>query len=381
MMNSEHSLYAPSSSERWLRCPGSVIVCQELEDESGDEANEGTYLHQKAEVCARYGISPFDLIGETVTLGEKPYEFSYDNALWLDIGLSWLEDRIRDADYVSFEEKIPTFFDQFGSTDVAAYNVLNKELTIFDWKFGYYGIRTKDNTQLGIYTVGHIKKLNDNGFHVHKVTLAICQPKIDHQVEEETYESLEWFYNLREQAEAVYGSNKLVAGAEQCMFCPAKFFCTEYRNHVMELIDLMVDNAGKHQNLSDEDVQKVIVNKKLITDFLKRVEEEALHRLDSGVEFKEIDLVTGKKPAAEWTKGEGEIVSHFTENTTLRESELFNLTLKTPAQVLALLGKAQPDKVKLVADISVRGKTPKRVVPRFGKGERTGSVADMFNDF
>jgi hypothetical protein len=380
MTNSEHAKYAPSSSERWLKCPGSIGLSEKIENEDSDESTEGSYLHSKAEICARYGLDPFSLVGEEAPLASKTHVFSYENALWLDIGLSWLED-LKDDSEIRYEEKINTFLDQFGSPDIVIYRYSTKHLVVFDWKFGYYGVRAKDNTQLGLYAVGHLNRLKQEGLDVEKVTLAICQPKIDHNVEEETYEDLDFFSELEGKAEKVYGSEEIKAGAEQCMFCPAKFICPDYRDHVMELIDFMVENFGKYKNLSNEDLEKTLVNKKLITDFLKNAEEEALHRLESGVSFEEIDLVVGKKPAAEWTKDEGEIVSYFTEHTTLRENELYNSTLKTPAQVLDLLGSKNPDKVRLVAENSKRGNPPKKVIPRFGKGTRVAPVSDMFNDF
>jgi hypothetical protein len=46
---SGHAVLSPSSAERWMTCPGSVVLTEGLEDKGSDAAEEGTAAHELAE--------------------------------------------------------------------------------------------------------------------------------------------------------------------------------------------------------------------------------------------------------------------------------------------------------------------------------------------
>ena len=48
---SEHAKLSPSSSDRWLACPASIVRAPETEDEGSDAAHEGTAAHAFAAHC------------------------------------------------------------------------------------------------------------------------------------------------------------------------------------------------------------------------------------------------------------------------------------------------------------------------------------------
>ena len=54
---STHAKLSPSSSDRWLACPASILRAPETEEEASEYALEGTAAHALAEHCLRKGIT------------------------------------------------------------------------------------------------------------------------------------------------------------------------------------------------------------------------------------------------------------------------------------------------------------------------------------
>jgi hypothetical protein len=67
-----HHTLGPSSAERWLACPGSVIGPDLPQREAGDAADEGTACHKLLEICLSTGVDPALLKGSIVTVPKWP---------------------------------------------------------------------------------------------------------------------------------------------------------------------------------------------------------------------------------------------------------------------------------------------------------------------
>ena len=68
---SEHAKLSPSSSDRWLACPASIVRAPETEDEGSEYAQEGTAAHALAEHCLKNGISAH---APTFPAGHEKYD-------------------------------------------------------------------------------------------------------------------------------------------------------------------------------------------------------------------------------------------------------------------------------------------------------------------
>ena len=65
---SAHAKLSPSSAERWMRCPGSVALCDGLPDTSSTFADEGTAAHFLASECLDEGCDTGAFLNRTIVV-------------------------------------------------------------------------------------------------------------------------------------------------------------------------------------------------------------------------------------------------------------------------------------------------------------------------
>ena len=172
-MPSEHALLSPSAAERWLACPASVRLSNEVLGYSDSVyAREGTLAHTRAEIEARYllGLCDEDKYDhmvaqwwrdseEELTLEQQEeiekHAQAYADLLWHkrnDMG---------PHTKVFLEERVyPGIPDCFGTGD--AILVSPTEVEIVDFKYGAgVHVDVEDNTQLKLYGLGALEGYGD----------------------------------------------------------------------------------------------------------------------------------------------------------------------------------------------------------------------------
>lgn len=157
----KHANLSPSSSHRWLVCPGSVAVNTNKPHTTNRYAVEGTSAHALLETSLRTGIPPEELEGAVLEKGLMPtdegmidgvgYALDYVRAyVAANPGTRVLpEHRVRYA----IEIGAPTD-DAFGTGDILLDNY-PKEAIAIDYKHGSgVSVSVKANSQLLLYLVG-----------------------------------------------------------------------------------------------------------------------------------------------------------------------------------------------------------------------------------
>src|SRR4051812_22901055 len=155
MTGAAHAVYAPSSAERWTVCTASAEAIAVLgEDNSGEEADEGTAAHDEIDRC----LKPLDgeILDSSDPRGRKAlpvnpdHPAAYGVAMVLDYvrqlppGRLWVERRVELTPHI------------WGRCDVAHYDPVTQTLTILDYKNGFVPVDAEENEQLTIYAGGSI---------------------------------------------------------------------------------------------------------------------------------------------------------------------------------------------------------------------------------
>ena len=143
----DHFHLAPSSSARWIPCPGSLLAPDK--DDGGEEAKRGTLGHTmvEAHLSDRLGLS----IKDGQYLHSLPQDVK-DFLQWaVEICVNYVQQL--DADRKLYETKIQHYLipNHGGTVDVIAYFLEARLLHVTDFKFGRRNVDAENNTQLMCY--------------------------------------------------------------------------------------------------------------------------------------------------------------------------------------------------------------------------------------
>lgn len=233
-----HAVLSPSSAHRWLRCPGSVSLSQDVPQESSSPyAIEGTQAHTVAEIYASYEFGLDD--GPTFSHrmdeweAEAPPESVNDMQDYASRYVDYLRelasehDQLLDAPELRVERRVQTGVDQcWGTADAAI--VSATLIDVVDYKYGK-GVRVDadDNEQLMLYGLGIVHELGIKDDT--PVRLSVFQPRM-HNVSSMTTTAKE-LVKWREKVVKPVAKKALTDFAEvrpseiACRWCPVAGSC------------------------------------------------------------------------------------------------------------------------------------------------------------
>ncbi len=307
---SNHSFFAPSSSERWLECPPSRILETSLEtlfpQPTRAEATLGTELHDIASKCLNENV------------------FESDNAI-VDFYLKYIKKLIDENQITEFyvEKKISfahIFATGFGTADFIGYGK-DGTLHIVDFKTGQVRVSAVKNTQLCFYMFGawkNIKSTNSNTFHiVQPSTKSTSVWKVEGS----------WLKNIKYKIENMLNDMltlQLKSGTH-CKYCRAKMFCPKFKT----FIDGTHKSLG--QSISYEELDYLWDCVKLAKSLEKELINFYIQKLSSSEKpLKYKAVCEGGK--LEWEEGAFEKAKSHVMSEYLFETKLKNI--KTASNIL-----------------------------------------------
>lgn len=307
-----HAKLGASSTHRWMNCPGSIYLSEDMPNKSSVYAAEGTAAHALTELClTTKGLEPWELIGQWIddegdlfkagdsaineeTTFEITAEMADAAQMFIDESNRHFEegvamDMATDCGYPIMEVEKP--FDlsfvrpeMFGTNDNCVF-VPTHKLSVLDLKYGAgYAVEVEDNTQLKYYGLGALREMcwdadaDDYNWDImpETVELVIVQPRAPHkdgpirrwslparELVEDFVEELraaaaavdEAADTLRDMEDINGGDfpplndgNKSVCAGSWCKFCPAKPKCPEIDNLARQTLGTDFDD------LDDEDL-------------------------------------------------------------------------------------------------------------------------------
>lgn len=227
---SEHSIYSPSASARWLQCPGSIRLSAKCPPQKTHaSAEEGTHAHSLAEMCFKNSCKAHHFIGELTPSG---YLVNKTMAKHVQTYVDYVhQTKAQAGGELLIEQRLtlPNEPKVYGTGDAILLG--DKSLHIFDFKYGKWVVNTKENTQLMIYALGALDIYCRTKPEPEFISMHICQPRAKHK----DGPNRMWYCStshLRlfalQVSAAVTESLKpepQLNDGEHCRFCPAELIC------------------------------------------------------------------------------------------------------------------------------------------------------------
>ena len=229
-----HSILGPSSSERWMNCPGSVLA----PGAAGQTkyAAEGTAAHELSKWVRETGKPASDWKGTTLVVGD--FQFKVGKPM-IDSVTEFVrrEAEVPGAelieDMVAYEELVPG---GFGTLDGG--KLEDWLCTLTDLKHGT-GVKVfaKLNSQLMLYAIGVYMKYKWI-YDFDRFVLRICQPRLRHF---ETFEIslghlLQWGFDVvRPAAKLAMTPGAPIVAGSWCKFCKIKDSCQVRAAYKMQM--------------------------------------------------------------------------------------------------------------------------------------------------
>lgn len=323
----KHAKLSASGSSKWLNCPGSIKAEEEYRElerirhseaikrgenpivKTNEFALEGTIAHQLAEICLINDTNANQHIDKYI---EVEFEGETDNHIITDEMAKFVQEYL---DYVrSFENQDTNIFieqrvdfsnivsEGFGTCDAAIIDYSTGICHVIDLKYGKgVEVLAENNTQAQLYALGFY---NEYKFldAIKKFTIHIVQPrKYNFSSWDISIADLEKFgeYAYSKSRLALSENPKRIAGEKQCQWCEVKGSCKELMRFTEETISAEFQDLSdipdiQNQSLSNNDISKILTNKKLIESFLSAVEEDALEMIMNGEEIPNFKVVQAR---------------------------------------------------------------------------------------
>ena len=366
----DHALFAPSASERWLNCPSALFMEKHYENLPTEYAEEGTAAHKLAERCLREGvISSLLYEGEDIhsaIINGVKVIFTVDKEMcaavddYLEIcrehteGAMFIEERVNFSPYC--------VDNSFGHADFMNVQTTNDygEININDFKYGK-GVEVPATTpQAKLYALGAYNTLCKRTHFIRNVdpeniivNVRIIQPRMgnfDHQ-DYSLAELIEWaemeVIPAAHIAQKIYNEDKepvFKPGPVQCQWCLAKHDCKAHAEYNLKQVQLEFDDiSGDNLPMPDsyfltkEDNTNIMDHADAIISWLKGIKEFVRTEMLKGEDYLGYKLVRGKSNR-EW-HDEDSAAKAMREQLKMKVSEVYEKKIISPAKLETKIGK------------------------------------------
>lgn len=298
---STHARLSPSSSKRWLTCPGSVklIEALNLPNKSTRYAAEGTAAHEICERSLKEKKSPEQYLGGVVEVDGFKITVNQEMVDACKVYCDFVTDQLYGVYGASLriEERcsltslgVPGL--DGGTSDAVIIAPEEKRMLILDFKYGSgVAVEVEDNPQLMQYGLGALLNLVSN-FDGWRVVLGIVQPRAYHadgpiRLKYMSAHDLHaWSNNVLVPGAKLCHSDEvpLIPSVEGCRFCPVNNCKARYDLTVESaMLDFSDDTPVKNvTELTAEQKLNVLKNIDIIRGFLKAVESQVHQEISTG---------------------------------------------------------------------------------------------------
>ncbi len=343
-----HALLSASSAERWINCPPSARLTENMPDTESPHAAEGTLAHSLAELKVRKKFENMRKSEYDKRLGEIRKDPLYATEMdghtdtYLDCILKVAHGYSKVKPYVVAEKRLDYSAyapGGFGTCDCAM--LCKNDLHIFDFKYGKgVPVSAEDNPQLKLYALGALAEYNFL-YDIQSVTLHIVQPRLDNISDFTIGVDVltAWGNSIRPSAELAYNGEGEFKCGDWCRFCKAKANC---RARAEDFFTLEKSAYLPKELLSDNEIGEILKRASRLKNWVSEVEEYVLSEILSGksvegwkaVEGRSNRKITDIDGAFEVLKKEGYDEAMLYERKPITLTELEKLVTKKKLEEL-----------------------------------------------
>lgn len=379
-MPTEHARLSASAAYRWINCPGSIALSEQLPaPPSSAYADEGTLAHSMAEAKLRFNLGwlPKDdyieryaaMTADPLYTGEMDEATSYYADTVLEHLAAAGEDAVLAIEQrLDLSEWVPG---GFGTSDAVI--IGGGCIEVIDLKYGKgVKVEARNNPQLRLYALG-AAALFSGLYDFSSVRTTIIQPRLDHiSTEEMPLSELQLWGNEDVKPRAVMAAEgtDYTAAGDWCRWCPAKAVCRTRADENLKL--LRYEFAAPALLLPDE-----------IGDVLRQAED--LQKWAADVKEYAMQQAMAGKHIAGWKLVEGRSVRKYADELKVAERLIASGIEEAMIYERRLLGLTELEKAigkkcvaKTLGDLIVKPKGKPVLVP---ESDKRPAISDVRNDF
>lgn len=351
----------PSSAARWIACPASARLSENVPYEpAGEAAQIGTAIHALSELCWQLDQDPDSYIGKVV----EGVKMTAENAAFAKAHVQTVTNLKQNLGTVKVEQygvAYESIAAKVGGTaDVVAYNLNQSILEIADLKTGRMWVDA-DSAQMKIYALGVMRKLVKT---FDTVRLTIVQPQTgENRTHEMTGDELfAWGETVLVPAikAAVLGTTEPTPSKDACQYCPAKMICPAQTKALAE-VPVTLDV----KTLTPDQMADLLDKADLIEDFIAALRKQATKTLTEGGVLRGWQMAP-KRATRAWSKEAD--AAQVLRDAGIPENQIYETSIITPAAADKLLGK---DRKQVLDSVTTKVSSGLTLSKSRGLGEST----------
>jgi hypothetical protein len=348
-----------------MNCAGSNNLLDELPPGVGEgtspHAAEGTAAHALAEACLTKHVSPSAYHGFTFDGFEVDEEMIEAVSLYVNycVGLQETCELTASERRFSLDSLSPPRA-MFGTADFVGYETATDTLHVVDLKYGRgVVVEVKGNPQVRYYALGALLAIEKEfGVTPSRIAVTVIQPRVNHpdgriRTEVLEYDDLmEFALILLERAHATLAPDAPRTPGPWCRWCQAAAVCPEKAQESLQVAQQEFGVAvtpPDPQSLTAEELQWIMERLPALEEWTRQVRQHATEVLESGGHIPGFKLVQ-KRAYRKWTHASA--VEQWAEDNHVPDDDLYEMKVRSPAQLEKRLGKGNVPEELIVKESS-----------------------------
>ncbi|HFU4472074.1 TPA: DUF2800 domain-containing protein [Streptococcus suis] len=369
-----HAILSASSASRWMACPPSVRLTEDLEDQTSSFAQEGTDAH---ELCAylvekALGRKARDPTADLTYYSEEIQDCAEEYRNFVMEKVEKAKTYSRDPTILieqrlDFSKWVP---EGFGTGDCII--VSDKLLQVIDYKHGLGILVEADhNPQMMCYALGALD-LFEELYDIETIAMTIFQPRKNNisTFQLSKAELLDWAEtDLSPMAQLVFKGEGDMKSGKHCQFCKLKAVC---RKRAEDNLALAKMEFADPATLANEDIAEILPKLDQLVSWANDVKAHALNEATSGHQIPGYKLVEGR--AVRKYSDESQVADAVSRiGLDPYEKKLLTITAMTK-----LLGKKQFN--DLLGDLIIKPSGKPQLVPLGDSRQEMNLAKHDFNE-